>query len=230
MLPWGLKTNTFTNQPFEFWHTSQKSIRSDLKVAMWASRFFSMSATISGNVSNHQQPFVPPISLGSTPPSAPRMEAARHPHNGWHDMTFDEFEIPRTQTFMAATIASWVEWGRSKILMEEIPNNHLGWCLNFVNDGKKLPTSAGAGFLNHHQYHYFFLICCLISNSLLQRFTRHFLQLQCLFLHKNPPPAPWLLAIWGPGMFFGKPRLMAEDWWRAEVTKWKSLRSKVNLR
>ena len=157
MLPWSLKTNTFfTNQPFEFWHTSQKSIRSDLKVAMWASRFFSMSATISGNVSNHQQPFVPPISLGSTPPSAPRMEAARHPHNGWHDMTFDEFEIPRTQTFMAATIASWVGWGRSKILMEEIPNNHLGWCLNFVNDGKKLPTSTGAGFLNHHQYHYFF--------------------------------------------------------------------------
>ena len=30
--------------------------------------------------------------------------------------------------------------------MEEIPNNHLG-CIKHVNNGIKLPTSTGAGFL-----------------------------------------------------------------------------------
>ena len=37
--------------------------------------------------------------------------------------------------------------------MEEIPNNHLG-CKKPCKYWGKVPTSTGAGFLNHQQYAY----------------------------------------------------------------------------
>ncbi len=43
-----------------------------------------------------------------------------------------------------------IPYGPSILLMEEIPNNHLGWCQNLVNNGINYqPRLVNAEFLNH---------------------------------------------------------------------------------